>query len=406
MNLFSVYKDFGYKCLGPLLCGYSQWLMENFKKEGIKKIFFLSRDGYIMKKAFNLLYINENIETYYLEVSRRSLRVPILWKDYSIENLLTMISPSMIISLNSIFDAVGLDIGDYQALLIKYGFNEHTKFYRQNILQNKEFLCLYKELEEDIKVTSLNEYKYLKEYIRQSNIGGKFAIVDIGWSGGMQRFLNTTLQEMGIECDIYGYYTGIAEYYKRNVATHNSHLAGYLFDFSKNSKDYDCRSCFVGLYEMLFLEPRGSVKNYQIDSRGNVYAERYPYEYMGDDKLQQEMEAITNVQQGALDFIKDNQHTIITPKQACKSLIYAGQTPTKEAVSLFCDFHFFDEGDCLNLAKPKQLSYYITHLHDFKEDFIRSRWKTAFLRKTFRIPISYVYMYNLFKQISKIHERK
>ena len=50
-------------------------------KEHIDKVYFFSRDGYLMKQAFDLLYKeNTDIKTYYLEVSRRSLRVPILWK--------------------------------------------------------------------------------------------------------------------------------------------------------------------------------------------------------------------------------------------------------------------------------------------------------------------------------------
>ena len=42
-------------------------------KAGIKKVYFFSRDGLIMKKAFDLLF--QDVDTYYLEVSRRSLRV-------------------------------------------------------------------------------------------------------------------------------------------------------------------------------------------------------------------------------------------------------------------------------------------------------------------------------------------
>lgn len=46
-----------------------------------------------------------------------------------------------------------------------------------------------------------------------------------------------------------------------------------------NPTDKDCRNCFVGLYEMLFLETKGSVEKYKRDEDGNVFAQRYPYEY-------------------------------------------------------------------------------------------------------------------------------
>ena len=88
------YYNFGYHKLGPLLLGFSHWLNNKVREEGIEKIYFFSRDGFIMKQSFDLLFRNENIKTFYLEVSRRSLRVPILWKNCTFENLLTMLGPS------------------------------------------------------------------------------------------------------------------------------------------------------------------------------------------------------------------------------------------------------------------------------------------------------------------------
>lgn len=113
------YYKFGYNTFGPLLWGYSHWLIDNLKKEGINKVYFFSRDGYIMLKAFNLIRGNEDFQKYYLEVSRRSLRVPILWKDCSIENLMTMLAPSNLISIKSIFDGIGLSIHNYKLLLVR-----------------------------------------------------------------------------------------------------------------------------------------------------------------------------------------------------------------------------------------------------------------------------------------------
>ena len=241
----SEYREFGYRCLGPLLLGFSQWLEYNVRKEGIDKIYFFSRDGFIMKKAFDALFHDNSIKTYYLEVSRRSLRVPILWKDFSFDNLLTMLGPSKLITLRSIFDAVGLNISEYSGLISKYGFNESSFFYRNSIKEESSLMKMYDELSTVIKNNSLKEFSNLKKYIKKNELYGKFAIVDIGWSGGMQRFLETTLKEMDIEAQIFGYYTGIADYFKRNNSGGKElNLNGYLFDFSHHPNDDDVRSCF------------------------------------------------------------------------------------------------------------------------------------------------------------------
>ena len=398
------YKNFGYNYFGPLLYGFSMWLIENLNREGIGKVYFFSRDGFIMKKAFDMLNHGRPVKTYYLEVSRRSLRVPILWKDYSFDNILSMLGPSKLITINSIFDAVGLNISDYVRLLDKYSFDENSVFYRGDIQKNKELLSMYDELSRDIEENSKQEYDILVEYLKQNEIGGKFAVVDIGWSGGMQRFLETTLKEMNIDADIYGYYTGVADYYSRNIKDGiQLNLNGWLFDFYHNPQDQDPRSCFVGLYEILFLETKGSVKKYIKDGNNKVSAERYDYEYNVNGKIMNEVEYIKDVQDGALLYIQHNINiNTIEPnaRQLCKPLLDAGQLPTKEAIDLFSDFKFYDEGEYTFLAKPQSLTYYVFHPQAFKMDFYKNRWKSAFLRKVFKVPISYYRVYKFLKKLA------
>lgn len=399
------YYQFGEKNLGPLLLGYSKWLLENCRKEDIHKVYFFSRDGYLMKKAFDMLPgCKINIKTFYLEVSRRSLRVPILWKDYSLKNLLTMLTPSMLIPIASVFDAVGLNMDNYLTLLVKYGFDINSVIYRKDFLNNKQLKDMYSELSSDIKKVSLAEYANLKEYLKEREIGGKFAIVDIGWSGGMQRFLQTTLNEMGIKSEIYGYYTGIAKYYKRNVSDGfvlNMH--GYLFDFMHNPFDKDCRNCFVGLYEMLFLENKGSVEKYVRNAYGQIEAVRYPYEYMESGELLPEVEHIKSTQEGALDYVKEHQSDSIDSIdkfRLCGNLLSEGQNPSSKSIKLFANFRFFDEGEYYKLARPRSLWFYLMHPSDFKLDFLKSRWKTAFLKRLLVIPLPYYNIYKLLKRIS------
>lgn len=395
------YKQFGYQCLGPLLYGFSDWLYKNVKKENIYKVYFFSRDGFVMKKAFDMMYGNTDIKTYYLEVSRRSLRVPILWKDCSFDNLLTMLGPSRLITIRAIFDCAGLDIEEYNALIKKFGFNKESYFFRQDVKENQALLELYKELSADIISNSMAEFECLKAYITHNDIEGKIAIVDIGWSGGMQRFLQTALKELSIESEIHGYYTGVADFYKRNItAGVQLNLNGYLFDFYHNTNDDDCRSCFVGLYEMLFLEQKGSVKRYVADMHG-VKVERYNYEYCINGKLLEEVKKIVLVQDGAMAFIGENlsiHQSFPNPRICCKRLIKAGQKPTNKAIRLFANFRFFDEGEYLYLAKPQSFFYYCIHLNQFKKDFLKSRWKTAFLRRIFKIPLPYNYLYRILKK--------
>lgn len=256
------YYHFGYECFGPFLWGFSHWLIKNCEEQNINRIFFFSRDGWIMKRAFDFVNKDASLMSVYLEVSRRSLRIPTLWMDLEFDSVIKMIGAKLI-PLVSIFDGVGLDINYYGELIKKYGFDKETVFDRKDALNNTNLRALFEELKPDIISVSKREYETLKGYIEQNNLSGKFAIVDIGWSGSMQRYLVQTLGKIGINCDIYGYYTGVAAFYTRNTdAAPDMKMKGYLFDFMNDKNSHDVRSCFVGLFESIFLERGGSVKNY------------------------------------------------------------------------------------------------------------------------------------------------
>lgn len=394
----SKYYRFGYERFGMFLWGYSKWLYKSVKNSDIKDVYFFSRDGLIMKKAFDALY--NDVQTHYLEVSRRSLRVPILWMNYELSHVVNMISPSKLISLTTIFDGVGLDINNYCSLIKKYGFTVDSTFDRKELLENKNLNDLYFELGTDIEAVSKKEYELLVKYIEQNHLSGKFAIVDIGWSGGMQRYLIETLNKLGIDANIKGYYIGVADYYKRNIeVVPNLDLNGYLFDFLHEKNVKDKRSAFVGLFETLFLEQGGSVKNYRIENE-NVVANRLSYEYLENGKPTFEYRNVMDIQRGALDFVKrfGNMDLNVSADTLYEGLSETGLKPKKADIDMFADFRFFDEGEILYLAKPKNVFYYIFHVRNLKRDFLSSRWKIGFMKRLFKISLPYEEMYKVMQK--------
>lgn len=94
------------------------------------------------------------------------------------------------------------------------------------LIQNDWIISVYKKAVQS-KIVIITSDMYLpEEFIIQilkrekieNKLVGDFAIVDIGWSGGMQRYLVETLSKLGIKSHIKGYYIGVADYYKRNIA--------------------------------------------------------------------------------------------------------------------------------------------------------------------------------------------
>lgn len=397
------YELFGYYEFGPFLWGYVNWLHSQFKKENIEKVYFFSRDGYIMRRAYNLLFENDHsISNYYLEVSRRSLRVPVLWMNTDYEEFINMLSPSKLVSIKSIFDGVGLNIKKYKKILNKYNFTLSTTFDKDNIYINANLKKMYKDLLPDIISNSKNEYRLLNKYLKENNVQGKFAIVDIGWGGSMERYLTTTLNKLNIPNNIYGYYIGVADYFTKNVKLSDMNMRGYLFDFKNSSNAKDLRSSFVGLFESLFLEQDGSVEKYK-SINDKIYSQRYPYEYLSNKgKPSFELKSIEKVQKGALYFINlVKRDSILStllnfkPQELYLPLYLTGTRPDKLDLKLFADFKFYDEGRADKLANPKSISKYIKNRSSLKRDFLNSRWKIGFMKKLFKLNLPYQRLYNV-----------
>lgn len=56
---------FACKTFGPLLAGFTAWLRERPRRDGIQDVYFLAGDGSTMKQAFNTLE-GDNFRTHSL----------------------------------------------------------------------------------------------------------------------------------------------------------------------------------------------------------------------------------------------------------------------------------------------------------------------------------------------------
>lgn len=399
------YYQFGYTQFGKLLYGFVNWLHDEAVARGIKKLFFFARDGYIMKKAYEICINSPDIEIFYLEVSRRSLRGPVLWMDCSFATILKMVVNAKLISLKSIFDGLGLDIADYSKTINDCNLNVDTLFDRETIADDIRLKKLFEIIKNDIITNSQKEYSLLQAYLKKYNVNGKFGVVDIGYAGSMQRYMQQVLTQMGIEHDISGFYFAVADFYKKNLLDNvKLDLNGYLFDFQHDEHAIDTRSSFVGLFETLFLEQGGSVKRY-INNDGEISVERYPYEYEIDGKPTGDLLKVRKVQQGALDFLKRAKKDNLLATLRCRpneyfyGLYKTGIAPFQSDIDLFANLSFFDEGVTERLAAPKGFFHYLVYPKHFKIDFLKCRWKIGFLKRTFLVCLPYQRIYRVLKCI-------
>ena len=223
------YKRFGYCVFGPMLYGFCVWLKRNIDCNAIRKIFFLSRDGYSK------------------------------------------------ITYREVFEAWGLDeIGHGEADSTAICLD--TPIDRNKIYDNRSVENIFIKNKEQIALISQKEKENLIGYLEQENVSGKLAVVDIGWNGSMQNALTRILPS----ADIHGFYVGIADGAKKLDTNVKSKMGGYVFDCLKG--DSDIKNPFVGMFEMLFLSQEGSTFKYKFDSGKKRYEPiLYDYECNAND---------------------------------------------------------------------------------------------------------------------------
>ena len=404
-NSSNFYYDFGYSNFGPLLYGFCLWLKENVKKNDIDNIYFLARDGYIIKKAYEMIF-GEQDNIYYLEASRRSLRVPYLSQKNSIDEMLEELPLPRQTNMIQIFDALGLELDIYSAKIKESGYSVERFYLREKVLKEEGFKNLISSIKDDIIANSISENEALKNYLKKNNFSRKNAIVDIGWGGSMQKYLRNIFNTLpGYEDkELVGFYFGLTEKAKGNLSLTNTANA-YVFD-NYNYSSEELERPFVGLFESLFLEPKGSVKRYHINTENLV--ERYQYEYINDSgEVLDDVDKIHNIQQGALGFIEKYMSTAISryskmdSEAAFKNLFSVGINPKLDQLEKLGSIVFFNNGFKEQLAKPDCILKYLISPMKFKKDFLNSQWKTGFLKGVFKLPLPYYEIFKLMRRVRK-----
>lgn len=74
----------GYRYAGPLLYSYAEWIVDQAVKKGLKRLYFIARDGYLAKRIVDIMLDKRGIDiaTGYIYGSRKAWRMPSLSKEH------------------------------------------------------------------------------------------------------------------------------------------------------------------------------------------------------------------------------------------------------------------------------------------------------------------------------------
>lgn len=403
------YERLGCETMGPLLIGFSQWLLERLRSKSIHDVYFFSREGYMLKKAFDMVAPQE-FTTHYLYCSRRSYTVPLLWKHPSFEDVLDHITfANGQKALRRFLLRIGLDPEKYTKIATQYGLDLDDYFEFDTLKCSERVRKFYEEkLKASVEALSKQEFEALSNYIKSCNMDERIAVVDIGYHGTMQYALEELICELGLDIDVKGFYLGLSVDHSPLITKNMIQAEGYLYGPGKNEYLVDRFSCFTSIYESIFLAQHGSVHRF-IMKNGVAEPEFYPYEYtVQNGKVVDEEVIISAYQDGAMSLVcymcNSFSHRLfpISPELAARHLVKMGTQPTLHQARLWGDFRIFDQL-IMTVARPQPIWKYILYPRQFIEDIMKSVWRIGFMRRCFILPLPYEYFY---EKLSSLYKRK
>lgn len=290
--------DLGFAGFGPLLLSYSHWLLKRAKKDGIKRLFFLSRDGLIMKKAYDIVarYDEDAPESIYLLCSRRSANVAKL-KDFDDIIDLLMVD----ISSMTIERLLEVRFGLSPASIMQAGvFPEYERVRHERINNESRTLAVpaLKELEHLILDNARDERRDYVGYLDSVGFTDSTskAIVDIGYAGTMQESLYELTDKRR---PISGYYLVTFRPALDRCEKNGLPTAGFFGDFIDRHDTHLPFCRHVPVYESFFSNDEPSLQRIRATSDGrfiSVFQPETPGE--ADRRV-----FSRQVHQGALNFV-------------------------------------------------------------------------------------------------------
>ncbi|MBW4619773.1 MAG: hypothetical protein KME17_10510 [Cyanosarcina radialis HA8281-LM2] len=202
--------------VGPVCFGFVYWVLIEARERGIKRLYFMARDGQILGKVAQIICQKwgYDIECRYFYGSRQSLHFPSI-QEIGEAELEWIFDRPQFCSVRTICDRVNLQPEQITDLLAHYDFPSQT--WDKNLTET-EFETLKAVFQEPTAADLIADVAatYREKaigYFQQEGMsdGVPFAIVDTGWSGRSQRSLSKLLASANMypETGLWGFYFGL-----------------------------------------------------------------------------------------------------------------------------------------------------------------------------------------------------
>jgi FMN phosphatase YigB (HAD superfamily) len=251
----------------PVLASFAGWLLARAIQAGIKRLYFVSRDGYVLLQfARRLAAAFDNPpELRYLYGSRRAWHAPALSK-LGAEECDWLLEHTENVSLKRIFARIGCGPGVARDFLESWGLPEREwsrALAAGELSSLRDRFCGNARLEERLRRELSGVREGAISYLRGEGLfdGTSWAMVDLGWHGRLQHSLGRLL---GGESDFSaaGFYFGLLP---RPAAGQPRDMKAFLFDYRRERTPELPLPEIIFIMESFCCAPHGTVEGYHLE---------------------------------------------------------------------------------------------------------------------------------------------
>lgn len=235
--------------VAPITLGYISWIKQFIDKNGLNKVFFVSRDGQLMYSVWKILFGNsESIYSDYIYGSRKVWYLPSITNE---KKYIYAVSNDGWITTTNISKEEFLEQFNFEKneLLQLQNINPMiSQMSNQDIIKDRLFIDF-------VLKKAAKEREIVKKYFKQIGIadGDTLALVDLGWTGKSLEAARTIIREIGPNIKVYGIVLG-----KRNAGKDKDWLKAWLIP-----EDKKCLRSEVYMLETIYAATHETVIRYK-----------------------------------------------------------------------------------------------------------------------------------------------
>ena len=311
MNGF--FYPFGFSFLGPVYATFVYSVIEAIKKNDIKILYFVAREGELFLHIFQLLAPHflrkDQIPiTKYVYLTRKSTALASLYKGLPHEKAIIPLYNPKQQGLYSLCNVYGLPHHELIQKAREHGFQDiKAPIFDWNDERFKRFIS-DKRIQEIVVHYAQRDRDLLEGYLTQIGFfrNDPVAFVDIGWNATIQKFIQDAFVERADYPHVYGLYLGFRNGMKHHFDEMKNTIIGMLYDDRLNDSGEQIINRFEEIFEegarALHPTTMGYKRNFETGALEPVFKEETAPDRITEVSFNGN---INKLQKGVLDFSRE-----------------------------------------------------------------------------------------------------